>query len=182
MSTLPANATSDVSPDVAAIDVAVVDAALERELAAVVATEAALLDAARWDDWLALWTDDARYWVPLSGTAQPDDARGQCLADEDRLLLALRVERLKHPRAHSLKPRVECQHVLQPSRVERCAGAEAVLRTPFLYVEAQGAHELMLAGSARHRLARSGTGWKMREKRIDLLNAARPLPAVQLFI
>lgn len=159
-----------------------VDAALERELAGTVAAEAALLDAGRWDEWLALWTDDARYWIPLAGAAQPDEERGQSLADEDRLLLSLRVERLKHPRAHSLKPRVACQHVLQPSRVERAAGDEAWLRTPFVYVEAQGPHQILLTGSARHRLVRAGSGWKIREKRVDLLNAARPLPAIQLFV
>ncbi|HUP09780.1 MAG TPA: aromatic-ring-hydroxylating dioxygenase subunit beta [Caldimonas sp.] len=159
-----------------------VDAALERELGDAVVAEAALLDGGRWDEWLALWTDDARYWVPLGGADQSDDKRGQSLADDDRLLLALRVERLKHPRAHSLKPHVGCQHVLQPSRIERANAAEALLRTPFVYVEAQGAHEIMLTGSARHRLLRAGTGWKIREKRVDLLNAARPLPAIQLFI
>jgi 3-phenylpropionate/cinnamic acid dioxygenase small subunit len=174
------NAAADASAS--AFEGATIDAALERELADVIATEAALLDAARWEEWLALWTDDARYWMPLAGSAQADDEPGQSLADEDRLLLALRVERLKHPRAHSLKPRVACQHVLQPSRVERASRNEAQLRTPFVYVEAQGAHEIMLTGSARHRLVRSGDGWKIREKRVDLLNAARPLPAVQLFV
>ena len=159
-----------------------VDAALERELGDAVVAEVALLDDGRWDDWLALWTDDARYWVPLGGAAQPDDERGQSLADEDRLLLALRVERLKHPRAHSLKPHVGCQHVLQPSRIERADAAEALLRTPFVYVEAQGAHEIMLTGTVRHRLVRDRSGWKIREKRVDLLNASRPLPAIQLFI
>jgi 3-phenylpropionate/cinnamic acid dioxygenase small subunit len=161
---------------------AALDAALERELAGLVATEAALLDAARWDDWLGLWAEGARYWVPLAGAAQPDGETGQSLADEDRLLLALRVERLKHPRAHSLKPRVACQHVLQPSRVERASRDAAELRTPFVYVEAQGGHEMLLTGSARHRLVREGGAWKIREKRIDLLNASRPLPAVQLFV
>jgi len=30
----------------------------------VVAREALLLDAQRWDDWLALYADDARFWLP----------------------------------------------------------------------------------------------------------------------
>lgn len=159
-----------------------VDAARERELAALVADEAMLLDAGRFDDWLALWDAEARYWVPLAGAAQPDDARGQSLADDDRELLKLRVARLRHPRAHSLKPRVACQHVLQISRIEHADEAEATLVTPFVYVEAQGAHELMLAGRARHRFVRTVAGWRIREKRVDLLDASRPLPALQLFV
>jgi 3-phenylpropionate/cinnamic acid dioxygenase small subunit len=158
------------------------DLSRERELTALVADEAMLLDAGRFDDWLALWDDEARYWVPLAGAAQPDGASGQSLADEDRELLQLRVERLRHPRAHSLRPRVLCQHVLQISRIEDADDAAATLVTPFVYVEAQGAHELMLAGRARHRLVRTSAGWRIREKRVDLLDASRPLPAVQLFV
>nr|HET7858998.1 aromatic-ring-hydroxylating dioxygenase subunit beta [Caldimonas sp.] len=157
-------------------------AARERELAAVVADEAMLLDAGRFDDWLALWDAEARYWVPLGGSEQADDERGQSLADEDRMLLELRVARLRHPRAHSLKPRVACQHVLQRSRVEHADDSAATLVTPFVYVEMQGADELLLAGRARHRLVRTEAGWKIREKRVDLLGAGRPLPAVQLFV
>jgi 3-phenylpropionate/cinnamic acid dioxygenase small subunit len=158
------------------------DATHERALAALVADEAMLLDAGRFDDWLALWDDEARYWVPLAGAAQPDDAPGQSLADEDRELLQLRVARLRHPRAHSLKPRVACQHVLQVPRVEQADERAATLVTAFLYVETQGAHTLMLAGRARHRLVRTAAGWRIREKRVDLLDAARPLPALQLFV
>jgi 3-phenylpropionate/cinnamic acid dioxygenase small subunit len=160
-----------------------VDPAVERVLVALVEHEAELLDAGRWTDWLALWDDPARYWVPLAGAAQPDDAPGQALADDDRLLLQLRVERLAHPRAHSLKPRVACQHVLQRPRIVAVAAITAdvaTLSTPFLYVEVQGAHEVTLAGRARHRLVRGAAGWKIREKRVDLLNASRPLPAIQL--
>ena len=40
-----------------------------------VAREAALLDAGRFDDWLALFADDGRYWVPLQGAAQADPPR-----------------------------------------------------------------------------------------------------------
>jgi 3-phenylpropionate/cinnamic acid dioxygenase small subunit len=158
------------------------DPVLERALVALVELEAELIDDGRWTEWLALWHDEARYWVPLAGAAQPDGERGQSLADEDRLLLQLRVERLQHPRAHSLKPRVSCQHLLQRPRVASWDASQATLVTPFVYVESQAAHELMLAGRLRHRLARIEAGWKIREKRVDLLNASRPLPAIQLFV
>jgi 3-phenylpropionate/cinnamic acid dioxygenase small subunit len=162
--------------------VADLDPALERALVALVEHEAELIDDGRWTEWLALWHDEARYWVPLAGAAHPDGTRGQSLADEDRLLLQLRVERLQHPRAHSLRPRVECRHVLQRPRVMSCDASGATLATPFLYVESQGEHELALAGRARHLLVRVEAGWKIREKRVDLLNASRPLPAIQLFV
>jgi 3-phenylpropionate/cinnamic acid dioxygenase small subunit len=168
----------------AVLPAASVDAALERELADFVADEAALLDAGRFDQWLALFAEDGRYWVPLLGAEQADATSHNSLADEDRLLLALRIQRLKSPRAHSQQPRSRCQHVLQRSRVESVGadGDAAGLRTPFVYIEARGDEELTLAGTCRHQLARIDGAWKIRLKRIDLLNPGRPLPAIQLFV
>jgi len=162
-----------------------VDAALERELADFVAMEAALLDAGRFDEWLALFADDGRYWVPLQGAAQVDPVGYNSLAYEDRLLLTLRVERLKNPRAHSQQPRSRCQHVLQRSvlvdAADRDSGAHE-LRTPFVYVESRDGEQVLLTGSYRHWLVDIDGAWKIRLKRVDLLDADRPLPAIQLFI
>ena len=70
-----------------------------------IAEEAALLDARRFDDWLALFAEDGRYWVPLLGAAQADPFSHNSIAYEDRLLLQLRVDRLKNPRAHTRSTR-----------------------------------------------------------------------------
>lgn len=162
-----------------------IDRALERELADFVAHEAALLDAGSLDEWLQLFADDGRYWVPLLGAAQKDAIQHQSLAYEDKLLLSLRIARLKNPRAHSQHPPSRCQHVLQRSLVEPVAAAGTSahrLRTPFVYVEARGEHELMLTGTCSHLLDRTDGSWKIREKRVDLLQPERPLPALQLFL
>ena len=188
--------TSNVGPALSAgatpVDVgssstpgAPLDAALERTLGDVVAMEAALLDAGRFDEWLALYTEDGRYWVPLQGAAQVDPIGHNSLAYEDRLLLTLRVERLKNPRAHSQQPRSRCQHVLQRSMVVAAADRDGVgheLRTPFLYVESRDGEQVLLTGCYRHWLVEVDGAWKIRLKRVDLLDADRPLPAIQLFI
>ncbi|VTU40794.1 Benzene 1,2-dioxygenase subunit beta [Variovorax sp. PBS-H4] len=153
-----------------------------REAQDFVAHEAALLDAGRFDDWLALFADDGHYWVPLQGAAQADPLSHNSIAYEDRLLLQLRIERLKNPRAHSQHPRSHCQHVLQRSVVEQDDEAGLALATPFIYVEARGDEQTLLAGTCRHLLVRHGEAFLIRRKRIDLLNAGRALPAVQLFI
>jgi 3-phenylpropionate/cinnamic acid dioxygenase small subunit len=147
-----------------------------------VAHETALLDAGRFDDWLALFAEDGHYWVPLQGAAQADPLSHNSIAYEDRLLLQLRIERLKNPRAHSQHPRSHCQHVLQRSMIERDDEGGLALSTPFIYVEARGDEQVLLAGNCRHLLLRHGEGFLIRQKRIDLLNAERALPAIQLFI
>lgn len=146
-----------------------------------VAHEARLIDEQRFDEWLALFAEECRYWVPLAGAAQAEGDAYNSLADEDRLLLALRVRRLKNPKAHSQHPRSRCQHVLQPSQVIEGGAETCELRTPFLYIESRGARSVQLAGTATHRLVRAGDAWRIRCKRVDLLDAGEPLPAIQLF-
>ena len=160
-----------------------IDAATERELCDLVVHEAALIDARRFDEWLTLFADECRYWIPLQGDAQSEDAQHNALADEDKLLLTLRVERLKNPRAHSQHPPSRCQHLLQQPRVVQAdlAAGRCELHTPFVYIEARGEQQLMLAGVARHRLVRRDQSWQIALKRVDLLNAGAALPTIQLF-
>ncbi len=156
---------------------------IERELQDFIVHEAHLIDTRQLDDWLALFAEDARYWIPLHGAAQAEGDAVNSLADEDRLLLALRIERLKNPRAHSQRPPSRCQHVLQTPQLlhaDEAAGRFELL-TPFLYIEAQGERQQMLAGTARHRLVRRDGRLQIEQKRVDLLNAGEALPAIQLF-
>jgi len=99
------------------------------------------------------------------------------------LLLKLRVERLKSPRAHSQHPPSRCQHVLQASIVtmEDLAGGTCELRTPFVYIEVRGERQVLLAGTCVHRLVKAAGAWRIRLKRVNLLDAGAPLPAIQLF-
>jgi 3-phenylpropionate/cinnamic acid dioxygenase small subunit len=155
----------------------------DAELIEFVYKEAALLDGGRFDDWLALFAEDGRYWVPLDGAAQADARQYNSLAYEDRLLLQLRIERLKNPRAHSQHPRSSCQHVLQAPRVIGRAAAEGIYRlnTPFVYIETRGEQQTTLAGNCTHTLALGPAGLRIREKRVDLVGSDRPLPMLQLF-
>jgi len=159
------------------------NAQTERRLFDFIAHEARLLDAQRFDEWLSLFADNGRYWVPLQGLAQADDGSHNALADEDCLLLSLRIERLKNPRAHSQHPPSSCQHILQqPTLVHADASAGRYeLRTPFVYVEVRGERQLMLTGSYCHRLIDWPSGLRIELKRVDLLNPGVALPAIQLF-
>ena len=63
--------------------------------------ETEFLDQARYEDWLALFTDDCRYWVPAK-KEQTDPVDDISLFYEDRNLMEMRIARIQHPRAHSL--------------------------------------------------------------------------------
>lgn len=145
--------------------------------------EARCLNDGRYADWLSLFARNGRYWIPLQGARQDEHERHNALADEDRLLLGLRVDRLGHARAFSQQPRSRSQHVLQTPQVERVDQdpLQFTLYTPFIYVESRGHEQLMLAGHWLHRLVLEDGNLRIALKRVNLLNADAQLPMIQLF-
>jgi 3-phenylpropionate/cinnamic acid dioxygenase small subunit len=155
----------------------------EKQLTDFVVRECRLLDAKRYDEWNALFTDEAIYWVPLA----PDQADGLNHTShmyEDKLLRDLRIERLKSPRAFSQQPPSRCHHLLQAPTVEEMDSAanRYVVRTEFHYTESQGDDMQFYVGTFFHHLTVVGGELKMTLKRVNLLNCDAALPAVQLFI
>ncbi|MEZ5729867.1 MAG: aromatic-ring-hydroxylating dioxygenase subunit beta [Burkholderiaceae bacterium] len=155
----------------------------DADAVAFVYAEARLLDEKRFDDWFELFTEDARYWMPLSFD-QPDGLNHASLFWEDKLLLRVRIERLKSPRAFSQEVQSHCQHVLQQPLVESRDPntGEVVVRTPFIYVEAQRDTQFVLGATAWHHLVIDDGKPRMRLKRIDLVNRDAALPSIQLFL
>lgn len=152
-------------------------------LVAFVLAESRALNDGRYDDWLAMFAREGRYWVPLRGAEQSESETYNALADENPLLLKLRVERLKNPRAFSQHPRSRSQHVLQQPQVlsrDEAAGS-AVLYTPFQYAESRGDERLLLAGHWVHTLVVEDGALRIALKRVNLLDAGVRLPAIQLF-
>lgn len=154
----------------------------ERDVIAFVYREARLLDEKRFDEWFALFTDDGYYWVPLT-PEQTDPLGHTSIAYEDALLLKLRIERLKSPRAFSQQPPSRCHHLLQAPEIEQ-AGHDGmwVTRTQFIYTEAQGDLTQSFAGTVFHTLIETEAGLKVRLKRVVLINCDAALPSIQLFI
>ena len=148
-----------------------------------VVNEAHLLDTRRYEEWNALFTDDAFYWVPLVPD-QEDGLNHTSHMYEDKLLRELRIERLKSPRAFSQQPASRCHHLLQTPTVE-IFDAEAghfVVRSEFHYTESQGDELQFYVGTFFHHLTLQDGALRMTLKRVNLLNCDAALPAVQLFI
>ncbi len=156
-----------------------------RELIDFVSREARLLDEQRYDEWNALFTDDAIYWVPLV-PSQPEGLDHTSHLHEDKLLRELRIERLKSPRAFSQQPPTRSLHLLQTPTVEPrdpARPSEHRVRTVFQYVESQADETNVFFGVAWHRIVVDVDGaLRLAQKRVDLINSDAALPAVQLFV
>jgi 3-phenylpropionate/cinnamic acid dioxygenase small subunit len=162
----------------------------DSRLAGFIYHEARLLDEKRFDAWYDLFTDDARYWMPLT-RGQPDGRTHTSLFYEDKLLLRVRIERLRHPNAFSQQQPSFCQHVLQQPAMEKSdptaerSGSPSddfLLRTPFMYIETQLDTQIVLAGVAYHHLTAIEGALRIRMKKIELVNCDAALPSIQLLI
>lgn len=145
--------------------------------------ETDMLDEQRFDEWMALFTEDGHYWMPLSPGQQ--DARLQAsLMYEDRLLLQVRIERLHGQRTFSQQPKSRCHHLLQQPRVlsrDDEAGCYRV-RCAWHYVEYRQDVQTLFAGWSTYELVQQDGVLKIRLKRVDLLNCDGVLGSIQLFI
>ena len=144
--------------------------------------EAALIDNKQLNEWYELFTEDAIYWMPLTRGQGEEDIHN-ALFFEDKLLLKVRIERLKHPRAFSQSPPSFCQHVLQqPNVTQNSESGMIETSTPFAYYESQEDVQISLAGTVHHMLQLVDGVIRIYRKRIELLNRGAALPSIQLFL
>src|SRR3989440_3149616 len=79
--------------------------------------EAALLDAWRLDEWLALLTDDATYRVPSNDQPESDPKAALFTIADDMRRIRARVTRLKDPHAHAESPRSRTRRLISNVRI-----------------------------------------------------------------
>lgn len=154
-----------------------------QQLVAFVYAEARMLDEQRFEDWLALFTDDGHYWMPLV-PGQQDPRLHTSLLYEDKLLLRVRVERLAGARTFSQQPRSRCHHLLQQPMVEQAdaAAGRYTLRTAFHYVETRLDTQTLFAGWATHELVVVDGALRIHQKRVDLVNCDAAFGNINLFM
>jgi hypothetical protein len=103
---------------------------------------------------------------------------------DDHLLRDVRMQRLQSPQrtfaaaARALPPPAAGREVL----VNDAAANRFELRTPFIYAELRGGRTVTLPGVAWHRLCVHEGALRMALKRVDLLHADQPLPAVEFYV
>lgn len=134
--------------------------------------EAALLDAWRLDDWLALMTDDATYRVPSNDAPQADPARALFTIADDMHRLRGRVTRLKDPHAHAEFP---------PSRTRRQISNVRILSPDPLTVEANFiVHRFRANESVRQYVGRYRYGLVAQDGKLKIRSREAILDAMEL--
>ena len=100
--------------------------------------EAAMLDERRLSDWLALFTPDVHYWMPIRRTVMASDLENEftkpgamALFDDDRAMLELRVKKLDTGYSWSEDPPSRTRHIITNVRVLQQKGDELTVESNF---------------------------------------------------
>ena len=129
--------------------------------------EAALLDAWRLDEWLALFTPDGRYLVPTTDLPHGDPKKDLVFIDDDIVRLRARVERLKSRHGHREYPSSRTRHFISNSRIN-VEEAEIVVTSSFLVYRFRMGESSPYVGCCEHRLQRVEGELKIRQKKAVL--------------
>ncbi len=132
-----------------------------------------LLDDNRFEDWLALMTDDIHYWAPVRENldrGEEDFYRPHLMMhfDDDRMTMALRVARLRTGYAHAEEPPSRQRHFVSNVKILDASspGGVRVASNFIVFRSRTGREEHLFVGSRRDQWIQTPEGWRLRERMI----------------
>lgn len=157
------------------LDARIAKLLLEREVEEFIVREAALLDEWRLDEWLTLFTDDARYVVPSTDMPGGDPKETLGIINDDMARLRGRVERLKSRHAHREFPWSRTRHFVSNVRIKEVAGDDIQATASFLVYRIRTGQVDPLIGQYSYTLRRVDGVLKIAARKAVLdLEALRP--------
>lgn len=131
--------------------------------------EADLMDEHRFDEWLALWSDELLYWVPCNED-DIDPNRHVSLIYDNRTALEDRLARLQSPSAHSQIPRSRLRRVISNLVVNEQEDGSLLASSNFLLAESRHHRKNIFAGKNLHTLSRENGAFKIKQKKVLLID------------
>jgi 3-phenylpropionate/cinnamic acid dioxygenase small subunit len=168
---------------VSATPAAIASLLLQREIEEFLYAEAELLDARRFDEWLDLLTEDARYWMPMRRNVPSQDrdreftreGRDVSWFDEGKDTLVRRVAQLRTGLHWAEEPPSRICHMVSNVQILRTspAGApapsEIAVRCRFLVYRNRVETETdVLVGKREDTLRRVDGSWKIARRMVVL--------------
>ena len=146
-----------------------------REVEQFLYRQAELLDEKRWEDFIGLFAEDGKYWMPAS----PEQTTGEGVPSifyEDRNLMTVRMKRVTHPHAWSQSPMWGTSHLVSNVAIERedPRTGEIIVRSRFHMMEFRRDASRHFAGTYRHQLVHANGAYRIKLQRVDMVNGQGP--------
>ncbi len=145
--------------------------------------EARFADEARYDEWEALWCDEANYWVPREEGLDP--ATQVSHINDNRARIATRVAQLKTGYRFSQEPSSPMRRLISNIEIEAPAEGVYQVTSNFILLEmaVQSTNDMHTwAGQVRHELQLENGELKMSRKKVVLINGDEPIPNLAFLI
>jgi 3-phenylpropionate/cinnamic acid dioxygenase small subunit len=143
--------------------------------------EARLQDTHAYDEWEALWADDAIYWVPANGHDGDPDKEMSIIYD-NRSRIGVRIRQLKTGRRHSQTPRSELARLISNIELVDRAGDEVDVRANVLIFEDNLRGESIWAARNEYRLRMVGDAFQLVRKTVGLVNNHKPIYTLSFLV
>ncbi len=131
--------------------------------------EARVLDGRHYDEWFAMLTEDAIYWVPCNGEGI-DPSREISLVYDDYARLRDRIDRLNSGVAHAQSPASRTCRLISNVQIEQTSTDTAAVTSAFFLYELRQSRPRIFAGRYQHRLRLENGRWKIEWKKAVLVN------------
>jgi benzoate/toluate 1,2-dioxygenase subunit beta len=149
-------------------------AELREQVSAFLVHEADLADQHRYDDWLELWSSDGIYWVPCNEDNY-DPRQHVSIIYDDHARLEERCFRLNSAAAHSQDPPSRLCRIIGNEVVSLNGGGSVHVRANMILVEVRAGEKNVYGARLEYTLQPEGSSFKMRQKKVILLDNDEPL-------
>ena len=130
--------------------------------------EAALLDDWKLEEWIGLFTEDARYVVPSTDLPEGDPGRDLVFIDDDIVRLRARVTRLNSRHSHRERPRSRTRRFVSNVRVEETDEGHLSVRANVLVYRFRGGEGAPYVGAIEYILRKDGGDFRIAYRRVVL--------------
>jgi p-cumate 2,3-dioxygenase beta subunit len=145
--------------------------------------EAHLLDEWRLEEWLELYTDDARYVVPSNDIPDGDAQRDLMLIDDDRNRMQARVVRLTSRKAHREYPHARTSHQTTNVRLLGTGTGDLSVRAAFTVWRFRNGRADYYVGHYLYRFRLVDGALRIADKRVVMdMTVLRPAGAVSIIL
>lgn len=136
--------------------------------------EARLQDEHRFQDWEALWTDDAVYWLPANGE-DTDPERDMSILYDNRSRIGLRIRQFLTGKRYSQMPVSRLRRVIGNIEVLGDEPGGTRVTANMLLYESHRRGQIMWAARNEYLLRQVDGQWRLAFKKVALVNNDAPL-------
>lgn len=144
--------------------------------------EASLLDNPDLDRWIELYSEDGTYWMPVKQD-QEDPINHVSIFYDDRVMMEVRRRNFVHPRAASKDHSVRCSHIIGNIRQQgKTDQGDHIVTSNFQALVFYRNEQRVYGGTYEHHLIPAGDSYKIRHKKVTLINCEAPQKSLTIYL